>query len=81
MSRARYTNNGSNMYNYYEAKETMKNAATFAGGVAIFTAATYGGSKVGHAIIDAAEDLTAAGMKKVGKVIKKKIRKKKFGFF
>ena len=69
------------MYNQYEVKETMKNAATFAGGVAIFTAVTYGGSRIGHAMVDAAEDLAAAGMKKVGKAIKKKIRKKKFGFF
>lgn len=71
------------MYNYYmsEAKETLKRTAAIAGTAAVITAGTYGGSRIGHAVVNAAEDLAEAGMKKVGKAIKKKFRKKKFGFF
>ena len=70
-----------NNYAFYEMKENVKAAASIATAAAVITAGTYGGSKVGHIVIDGIEDLAAAGAKHVSKAIKKKFRKKKFGFF
>ena len=71
------------MYNYYmsEAKETFKRTVAIAGAAAVITAGTYGGSKIGHAVVDSMEDIATSGAKALGKAIKKKIKKKKFGFF
>lgn len=73
------------MYNYnlYEVKETVKAGAQVAGAVAFVTIGTYGGSKLGHAIVDGVEDVAAAATKEIGKSVKKAVKKtfKKKRFF
>ncbi len=75
-------------YNYYvnEAKETVKRTAAIGAAAAVFTVGTYGGSKIGHAIVNGVEDAAGAGMKKVSKTVKKAVKKtfrkkKVFGMF
>ena len=62
--------------------ETLKTGAEIATLTAVLTVGTYGGSKVGHAIINGVEDVASAATKEIGKTVKKAVkktfRKKKF---
>lgn len=71
------------MNNYvYDAKENVKAVAEIVTLTAVLTVGTYGGSKVGHAIINGVEDVASAATKEINKTVKKAVkktfRKKKF---
>lgn len=72
------------MNNYYvnEAAEVIKRTAAIGAAATVFTVGTYGGSKVGHAIVNGVEDVVVDATKEISKTVKKTVkkafRKKKF---